>query len=430
MESPASSVVYCLLPSCAQEHAKELVYCRFLSIEGFLKNSDDSPRCPRLSVKELSQKWSRLKVALVHDWLLGTRGGERVFELLCGTFPQASVLTLLYKREVSGPMVNAHRVRTSFLQWIPRVERFHRYLLPLMPMAIESLALPDADLVVSSSHCVAKGVRPKPGTRHLCYCHSPMRYAWGFKDEYFGHRTVKSVLATPMLAALRRWDRTTSSRVDRFVANSMNVKRRIRKYYGRDADVVHPPVDTEHWTPGGRQPGDFDLVVSGLSALKRVDLAVRAYTTMGRKLLIVGEGPMRKQLEGMGGPSVKFLGRLRDDEILDLYRSCRLLVFPGVDDFGMVPVEVQACGRPVVAFACGGALETVKSEVTGFLFHEQTEDALIDAVEKCEAYEWNPEVIRSHALDFGIEAFLQGLSVSIKRCLGSGGTEKDQQDSR
>ncbi len=342
-----------------------------------------------------------------------------MFELLCQLFPQAPVFTLLYRPEVSGPAVNRHVVTTSFLQRIPAVHRFHRYLLPFMPAAIESLRLPEADLVISSSHCVAKGVRPPRGAKHLCYCHTPMRYVWGFREEYFGRKTLKSLLATPLLAALKKWDRNSAKRVNLFVANSRNVQARIRHAYGCEADVVNPPVDTERWTPDGSKPGDYDLIVSGLSILKRVDLAVRAYTRMRRRLVVAGEGPMRKYLEQIAGPNVQFLGRCTDEEILSLYRRCRLLVFPGVDDFGMVPVEVQACGRPVVAFGQGGALETVVPGVTGVFFYEPTEDALIAAVEECSRIEWDPETIRAQAKRFDTSSFLKGLTASISKCLGT-----------
>jgi glycosyltransferase involved in cell wall biosynthesis len=244
-----------------------------------------------------------------------------------------------------------------------------------------------------------------------------MRYAWLFYEEYFGTNPVKKALLAPVLAALRRWDRRSSQRVDRFVAISTCVRDRIRQFYGRDADVIFPPVDTDRLTPGGNNAWSYDLIVSGLSPLKRIDLAVTVYNRTGVRLKIIGAGTLMERLRGMAKPNIEFLGWLGDDAVRELYRGCRMLVFPGVDDFGLAPVEAQACGRPVVAFAQGGALDTIVEGVTGVLFHEQTAESLSEAVEKCASMDWNRAAIRARAEYFGIDRFRRELAVSIERCM-------------
>jgi len=354
-------------------------------------------------------------VVLAHDWLTGMRGGERVLELLCNGFPDAPVCTLIYRPEALSGAITSHPVLTSRLQRRPGVHRYYRYLLASMPAAIEALRAPDADLVISTSHCVAKGLIPPSGARHLCYCFTPMRYAWFFYEEYFGRNPLKRALLKPLLRRLRDWDRAASDRVDRFVAISQYVRARIRTYYDRDADVVYPPVDLTYYTPAPepRDPAPFDLVVSALVPYKKIDLAVAAYTRTGAPLKIVGIGTELDRLRRAAGPNIEFLGWQDYDTIRALYRTCRLLVFPGEEDFGLVPVEVQACGRPVVAFARGGALETV-CDASGVFFHEQTEDALIAAVEQAAQRPWDPAAIRRNAEQFSIPAFIDGLDRSIR----------------
>ena len=366
----------------------------------------------------------KLDVILSHDWLLGTRGAERVLEVLCATFENAPVYTLLYDRSVSGPLVNRHTVRTSLLQRVPGItarrggrESLHRYFLPVFPFAVEHLRPPEVDIVISSSHCVAKGIRPKGRSKHLCYCLTPMRYAWLFYDEYFGTNPVKKLILAPILAALRRWDKRSSQRVDRFVAISACVRDRIRRFYGRDADVVFPPVDTDRLTPGGNNPGSYDLIVSGLSPLKRIDLAVSVYNRTGMRLKIIGVGTLLEHLRGMAKSNTEFLGAVGDDAVLEAYRGCRMLVFPGVDDFGLAPVEAQACGKPVVAFAQGGALDTVEEGITGVFFQKQNVESLGEAIEKCASVRWDRDAIRARAERFGIDRFRRELAASIERCM-------------
>lgn len=375
-------------------------------------------------MKPLSPGLRNLKVILCHDWLTGMRGGERVLEVLCRAFPDAPVYTLVYDPSSVSDTIKRCRVIASPLQHIPGMLTNYRRFLPLFPLAIRSMKTERADLLISTSHCVAKGIRAPSGTRHLCYCFTPMRYAWLFYDEYFGGNPLKKLAVRPVLAALRRWDRSASNRVDRFATISLHVRNRIREYYGRESDVVYPPVNTEFWTPPPPHEAacreheeSYDLVVSALAPYKRIDLAVRAYARTGRRLVIVGTGPEFRRLRGMAAANIHFTGWLPDERIRELYRGCRLLVFPGQEDFGLVPLEGMACGRPVVAFARGGALETVKQDATGILFHDQSEESLIKAVDQCAASEWDAAAIRAHAEQFGENAFIGGLARSVERCL-------------
>lgn len=361
--------------------------------------------------------WSGLKTVLGHDWLTGMRGGERVLELLADGFPQAPILTLIHDRAAISDRINRHPIHTSWLQRVPGISRRYRHLLPLFPAALHSLRTPPADLLITTSHCVIKGLARPAGGRHLCYCFTPIRYAWLFFDLYFGAHSPRRAAAAPLLALLRAWDRRANRRVDRFVAISRHVQDRIQRFYGRESDLVYPPADTSRWTPDGKPPDDFDLIVSALVPYKRIDLAVCAYSRAGRKLKIAGAGSERNRLAALAGPSVEFLGRLPDSDLLTLYRRCRALVFPGEEDFGIVPVEAMACGRPVIAYGRGGVTETVVPGTTGVLFPDQTEQALLDAVDQADARRWDPEAIRAQAERFSEAAFVAGLDASIHACL-------------
>jgi glycosyltransferase involved in cell wall biosynthesis len=362
-------------------------------------------------------KWAELNVALAHDWLTGMRGGERVLEWLCRGFPRAPITTLIHDPARISAEINAHPIRTSWLQRVPGITRRYRWFLPLYPAAVAGLPVPEADVLISTSHCVAKSLRVRPGARHLCYCFTPMRYAWLFHDEYLGRNPLKRALAAPVLAGLRRWDRATAARVDRFVTLSRHVQDRILRFYGREADVVYPPVDVDFFTPGGaEEPDDFDLIVSALVPYKRVDLAVRVYTQLGRRLKIAGTGTDFVALKNIAGPTIEFLGWQGDEQLRELYRRCRLLVFPGEEDFGIVPLEAHACGRPVVAFAKGGALETLVEGETAVFFREQTEPALAAAVQAAAARRWPREVIRRQAERFAPQHFIAGLAASLEKC--------------
>ncbi|MDD5705560.1 MAG: glycosyltransferase, partial [Kiritimatiellae bacterium] len=277
-----------------------------------------------------------------------------------------------------------------------------------------TVRVPAGDLLLTTSHCVAKSFRPAPGMRHLCYCFTPMRYAWLFQREYLG--AAKALLAAPLLAALRRWDRRTSGRVHRFVAISRHVQARLRRFYGRDSDVVHPPVDTERLTPApAGSGGGYDLIVSALTPYKRIDLALSAYRRLGFPLKIVGTGTEAARLRSLACGNVEFLGWRSDADVLALYRGCRLLVFPGEEDFGIVPLEAMACGKPVVALARGGALETVAEGLSGLFFAEQSAAALEDAVARAAATAWDGAVIRRHAESFGVERFFTQMAACVQR---------------
>ena len=350
-----------------------------------------------------------MKTAIVHDWLTGMRGGEKALEVLCDLLPEADLLTLVHTPGRVSPVIMRHRIRPSLLQHLPLVHRIYRHYLPLFPFAIEQFDLDEVDLVVSSSHCAAKSVVPRPGARHLCYCYTPMRYAWDQFDHYFGPERiglVASRAARPVLAALARWDRATAGRVDRYVAISHHVAGRIRRYYNRQSDVVYPPVDTAFFQPDGRAPEGFLLIVSALVPYKRIDVAIEAARLAGMPLRIVGEGPERERLEASAaGAPVEFLGHLTDDEIRALYRAATAVVLPGEEDFGIVPVEAQACGCPVVALARGGATETVLDGVTGVLVSEPLPEAFAEAFGSLPSRWFDTGVIRRHAERFSRERF-------------------------
>ncbi len=366
----------------------------------------------------LAQAAAGRRIVLGHDWLTGMRGGERVLEQFCKAFPDAPLATLLANPSSVSEAIRDRDIITSFMQRIPGVARNYRKMLPIMGAAATSLRIPPGDLLLTTSSCVAHAFRPPKGMKMLCYCFTPMRYAWLFPKEYLG--PVKAAIAAPYFAYLRRWDRRHAQHIDRFVAISRHVQNRIRAFYGRECDVVYPPVDTDLYTPtpdGGEANGGYDLIVSALVPYKRIDLAVEAYGRLGHPLKIVGAGSGAAKIMHGAAANVEFLGWRRDDEILALYRNCRFLVFPGEEDYGLVPLEAMACGKPVVAFGRGGATETVEDGVTGFFFGEQTPDALCDAICRAEKAKWNRAAIRSRALAFGIPQFLDGMARCIRETL-------------
>jgi len=350
-----------------------------------------------------------MRVALVHDWLTGMRGGEKVLEAIAGIYPQADIFTLVHVRGSVSPLIESRRIRTSFIQRLPSAGRLYRHYLPLFPMAIEQFDLREYDLVISSSHCAAKAAVPPGLARHICYCHSPMRYAWDQFGEYFGARRtgrLGEALYRPVMAWLARWDASTASRVHRFVANSGFVASRILQYYGRRAAVVYPPVDTDFYQPGGASPGDHFLVVSALVPYKRIDLAIAACRLAGAPLRIVGVGPDRERLERQSDGSVTFLGQLSDDAIRREYRNAKAVILPGAEDLGIVPVEAQACGTPVVALARGGALESVIDGETGVFFAESSARSLADALDRLGGLRIDASRVRENAIRFSRARFV------------------------
>jgi glycosyltransferase involved in cell wall biosynthesis len=365
---------------------------------------------------------SGVRVALVHDWLTGMRGGERVLEALVELFPDAPILTLVHDRGRVSPRLEARRPRVSFLQWLPLARRFYRQYLPLFPVAIEQFDLDEVDLVVSSSHCAAKAVVAPGRARHLCYCYSPMRYAWDQFDAYFGPARVGRVpswLLRRVMARLARWDRDTAARVDRFVAISRHVAGRIRRYYNREAAVVYPPVDTEFFCPDDSPPESFVLVVSALVPYKRIDVAIAACQAARTRLVIVGDGPERARLARLAGPETTFLGRRPADEVRALYRRAAALLHPAEEDFGLAPVEAQACGRPVVALARGGAAESVEDGVTGVLAEAPTPDAFAEALDRVRRVRFDPAVIRERALRFSRPRFFEAIGRAVDELLSA-----------
>jgi glycosyltransferase involved in cell wall biosynthesis len=364
----------------------------------------------------------RPRVALIHDWLTGMRGGERVLEALCALFPDAALFTLIHVRGTTSPAIDRLRPRSSFVRSLPFARRYYRQYLPLFPTAIEQFDLDGYDLIVSSSHCAAKAVVRPGRARHLCYCHSPMRYAWDQFDAYFGPDRIGPVasrLMRPAMAAMARWDAGTAGRVDRFLSNSQYVAGRIRRYYNREATVVYPPVDTEFFRPDGSRADSFLLIVSALVPYKRLELAIHACRAVGASLKIVGDGPERAHLQRLAGPGVEFLGRVDVCELRALYQRAAALVLPGEEDFGMAPVEAQACGRPVVALARGGAVESIDDGETGVLVTEPTVEAFADGLARLWRQRFDGVVIRERALRFSPGRFAAGVTQAVDELMSS-----------
>ncbi len=348
-----------------------------------------------------------MRVALVHDWLTGMRGGEKVLEVLCELYPEADLFTLFHRRGSVSPTIEARRIVTSFVQHLPLASTRYRQYLPLFPLAVGQFRFDAYDFVISTSHCVVKSVRTPAGVPHLCYCHSPMRYAWDQFDAYFGPARVgrlqSRLVYRPIMNALARWDAATASRVTRFVANSAHVAGRIRRYYNRAAEVVYPPVDTAFYRPGGLPPGPHVLIVSALVPYKRIEMAMEACDAAGVPLRIAGDGPERTALERRGSRMTTFIGPLSGDALREEYRQAAAVLMPGEEDFGIVPVEAQACGRPVVALARGGALETVRDGETGVLFDEPTPAAMAAAIARVRQIHFDPLRLHAHAEGFSRE---------------------------
>jgi glycosyltransferase involved in cell wall biosynthesis len=370
------------------------------------------------------------KVAIVHDWLTGMRGGEKVLDAICELYPGAAIYTLVQVPRAVSPRIERHPVKRSFVQWLPGAGTRYREYLPLFPAAVEMFDLDDYDLVISSSHCAAKAVIRKPSASHVCYCHSPMRYAWDQFDAYFGPHQVgrlRNRLLRPVMAGLARWDASTASRVDRFLANSQYVAGRIRRYYNRGSTVVYPPVDTTFYRPpellGHHQPDSSFLIVSALVPYKRLDVAIEACRLAGAPLKIVGRGPEEARLRRISGPNVEFLGWRSDDEIRDLYGRARAVLLPGTEDFGMVPVEAQACGAPVVALGAGGACETVIDGSTGVLVPEDSAAAFAEGLSRVRQLKLEAVAIRANAERFSRARFLADFRSAVADAVAAAAVE-------
>ncbi len=350
------------------------------------------------------------RVAIVHDWLTGMRGGEKVLEVLARHFEASPIYTLFHLPGTVSQEIESHPIHTSYLQHAPGLRRHYRRYLPFFPAAIEDFDLTGFDLIVSTSHCVAKGAIPRPGAYHLCYCHTPMRYAWDQEHAYFPNRSGPiAFMRGLILTALRGWDVASAHRVDRFIANSSFVAERIRRYYGRESDVLAPPVDTDFFTPGEEERRGHVLAVAALAPYKRVDLAVAACEKLGLELRIVGEGPARERLAGKPTVHTRLLGRVDAETLRQLYREALCFIQPGVEDFGISSVEALACGCPVVALGRGGVLDIVRDGVDGVLYEEEESDAVAAAIDKCRGMGFNKLNLRQRADRFSTARFEEGL---------------------
>ncbi len=350
-----------------------------------------------------------MKVAIVHDWLTVFGGSESIIRILHQMFPDAPIYTLVYNPDQMPDDFRRMDIRTSFVQKLPFGKKKYTSYLPLMPYAFEQFDLTGYDLVISSNTCCSKGVITGPDTLHICYCNTPMRYGWEFYHEYVdGKNALARFFIAWMMKGIRQWDRLSADRVDVFIANSNNVARRIRKHYRRDSHVIYPPVRTSMFQVG-KATGDFYLTVSRLVPYKRIDLVAETFTELGLPLKIIGNGSEYEAVKAKAGPNVEMLGRLDDEEVLSYMQSCKAFIFPGEEDFGITPIEAQACGRPVIAFGKGGALETVVKDKTGVFFAEQTKKSLADAVRRFETMTFDSAEIRRHAEKFSEERFVKEL---------------------
>lgn len=382
-----------------------------------------------------------MKVAIIHDWLTGMRGGEKCLEVFCELFPGADLFTLIHVKGSVSPTIEAMNIKTSFVQRLPFSQKRYRNYLPLFPLAVESFNLKGYDLILSSSHCVAKGVIPPPDCCHISYVYSPMRYVWDMYFDYFGGRRGGWMMGAvlPLVANyLRTWDVTSSDRVDSFIAISEHVANRIKKYYRRDAKVIHPPVETKRFKIS-KDGDNFYLIVSALAPYKRIDLAIQAFNRLGYPLKLIGSGQDEKKLKSMALPNIQFLGWQLDEVVAEYYARCKALVFPGEEDFGITPLEAQASGRPVIAYGRGGVLETVvplsgsqregsrskgtagadarKPVETGVFFYDHSVEGLIQAVRIFEENQglFDQRAIRRHAIKWDRSVFKKNVKAAISR---------------
>jgi glycosyltransferase involved in cell wall biosynthesis len=356
-----------------------------------------------------------MKIAIVHYWLVGMRGGEKVLESLCRLFPDADIFTHVYSPGAISATIKAHRIQTSFIARLPFATRNYQTYLPLMPLALEQLDLRGYDIIISSESGPAKGIIPPPGALHICYCHSPMRYVWNMFHDYRERSGFVTRLAMPLLSHyIRNWDVVSATRVHSFAANSRTVAQRLRTYYRRDSTVIYPPVAVEAFSPApAEEIGDYWLMVGELVPYKRPELAIEAFNRSGKKLVVIGGGEMLARLRALAKPNVALLGAQPFDALKRHYARCRALVFPGEEDFGIVPVEAMASGRPVIAFGRGGATESVVDGRTGVFFLRQTVEDIIEAVERCEALQLDPQTIVARASEFSADRFASQMKAFV-----------------
>jgi glycosyltransferase involved in cell wall biosynthesis len=343
-----------------------------------------------------------MSTVLVHDYLDQAGGAERVVESLHEVFPSAPLYTLIYDKTKLPAIFSKMKIHTSFLQKLPFVMKHLNRYLPLFPLALESFDLSEYDVIVSSSSAWGKGVRKRKDQTHICYCHSPMRFVWMYEDymEKEGLGMFTRAMLPFIMKWLKKWDIKTNRGVDHFIANSRTTQKRIKLFYGRESDVIYPPVDTNFFKPQGGEVKDYFLVVSRLNPYKRIDLAIEAFNELGLTLYVIGNGPDEARLKSIAKQNIKFLGRLSDTEVVKYYSSCKGFILPGEEDFGLTPVEAQACGRPVIAYRAGGAMESIVEGSTGIFFDKQEKDSLVRAVKEFYSISFNKDVIRRNALRF------------------------------
>ena len=347
-----------------------------------------------------------MKIAIVHDYFTQMGGAEKVAEELVRMIPSAILHSTVALPQCMPPGLKNVAVRTSWMQRLPKMNELYRLYFLLYPLAVNSLDLDGYDLVITSSSGYVKGVRTNRDALHICYCHTPMRWVWSF-DDYSARESMSLArrrLLPLLIRGLRSWDEGASRQPDHFVANSKVVAQRIQRAYGRTAEIIHPPIDLTRFHPHSEQE-DYYVVLARLVSYKRIDLAVEACTRLGRRLLIIGDGPDRSRLEAFAGPSVSFLGRLPDADVEHYVARCRALIFPGEEDFGMAPLEVAAAGRPTIAYRAGGAVETIVEGATGVFFDQQEASSLMSAIEAFERQEWSPSILRRHAEHFSVPVF-------------------------
>jgi len=348
------------------------------------------------------------------------RGGEKVIESLCRIFPEADIFTHVYDPEMVSETIRKHNIITTFINSLPGARRYYKHYLPLMPLALEQIDLRGYDLVISSESGPAKGIIPPAGAVHICYCHSPMRYVWNMFQDYREHAGwLRRLLMPPLCHYVRIWDVTASMRVDHFIANSATVAARVEKYYRRGAVVIHPPVNVEMFeSVPADEIEDYYLMAGELVTYKRPELAVEAFNALGRRLIVIGGGEMLAEVRKLAGPTVTVMGQQPFSVLRHHYARCRALIFPGEEDFGIVPVEVMASGRPVIAYGRGGATETVTPGISGLFFKEQTATAIVRAVHDFERMRFDPRLIRAQAEKFNANKFMTEFTAAVERALG------------
>lgn len=359
-----------------------------------------------------------MRVALVHDYLNQYGGAERVLEAFCEIWPEAPIFTLIYDEGRTGRAFAGRKIKTSFLQKVPFIKAHHRPFLMFMPLAVEQFDLSKYDLVVSDSASFAKGVITRPRTLHICYCHTPTRYVWDDSHKYieeFSYPAIVKKLIPPFLNYLRLWDEAASSRPDKYIANSRFVASRIKKYYQQEAEVIHPPVKTSFFYIG--RPQDYFLMVARFLPYKKIDLAIRVFNELGWPLKIIGDGPEKRRLQNLANDNIEFIGLVDEALLREYYANCLAFIFPQEEDFGISAVEAMAAGRPVIAYRSGGVLEIIKENETGLFFSEQTVDSLTGILKRFRPEDFNPEIVRQHALQFDKEIFKNKINIYINQWL-------------